>query len=414
MKKRGAVNAGLLDQALALAWVKLHICQFGGDPSKITIAGESAGGGSVMYHGIALRGTIGSLLYNQGIAASPYLPYQYKYNDAHPTNAYYAFSQAAGCPSSGNVFNCLRSKDTNTLQQANHDVTQQAPYGYWAFGPVTDNSYIFNRPMQQLPTKKVNGKRLLVGYNANEGALFVPPIIMTEADLVGWLQSAQFKNLSPTQINTVLAANPNNATTDPNAPRWDTNGLTGPTAVEMSQDANGQQQRANNIYAEATFACPAFWLADAYTKPGSAAYVYQYSVPFAYHSGDLGVYFGPQEPNHSDDIALAFRRIWGNFIRTGNPSISAPIANGAASANPSAPHPASNWPAWNNAQPKMLNLNITGGTPYQAPTLWGTTVTQFAQPGLQNAINLVEASQWEGGRLARCNVYKSLAPSIPI
>jgi len=92
------VNAGILDQALALAWVKLHICQFGGDPSKVTIAGESAGAGSVMYHSIALGGSLGNLLYDQGIAASPYLPYQYKYNDAHPTNAYYAFSQAAGCP----------------------------------------------------------------------------------------------------------------------------------------------------------------------------------------------------------------------------------------------------------------------------------------------------------------------------
>ncbi len=125
------VNAGLLDQAFALAWVKLFICQFGGDPSQVTISGESAGGGSVLYHGIALQGGLGNLLYKQGIAASPYLPFQYKYNDPQPTSKYYAFSQAAGCPSSGNVFNCLVGKDTNTLQQANFAVTQAATYGYW-------------------------------------------------------------------------------------------------------------------------------------------------------------------------------------------------------------------------------------------------------------------------------------------
>lgn len=77
--RNGVVNAGLLDQHFALQWVQTYVSLFGGNSSQVTIAGESAGGGSVMLQDIAYGGSLGDQLFVNTIAASPYLPMQYGY-----------------------------------------------------------------------------------------------------------------------------------------------------------------------------------------------------------------------------------------------------------------------------------------------------------------------------------------------
>ena len=127
------MNAGLLDQHFALQWVQTYIGLFAGNSSQVTIAGESAGGGSVMLQDMAYGGSLGDQLFTNTIAASPYLPMQYGYKvsdtkfdpnpatdksqDWVPSQSYYAFAQQAGCPDtnayghvSQTIFQCLVGK----------------------------------------------------------------------------------------------------------------------------------------------------------------------------------------------------------------------------------------------------------------------------------------------------------------
>lgn len=174
---KGALNAGLLDQHFTLEWVQQYISLFGGDPSRVTIAGESAGAGSVMTQAMAYGGSEGTQYFQNAIVNSPYLPMQYAYNDFVPEQYYYQFAAKAGClertgdVGRGNeltggegVFECLVSMDSLTLQEANSNVTLlEAPYGQWAFLPVTDGTFLQSRPSEQLLSGKVNGLRMLSG-----------------------------------------------------------------------------------------------------------------------------------------------------------------------------------------------------------------------------------------------------------
>ena len=66
----GDLNAGFLDQIESLRWVKKNIAAFGGNPGRITINGQSAGGGSVQLHLVADLG--GETLFHGAIAQSVY------------------------------------------------------------------------------------------------------------------------------------------------------------------------------------------------------------------------------------------------------------------------------------------------------------------------------------------------------
>ena len=80
--------------------------------------------------------------------------------------------------------------------------------------------------------------------NANEGAVLVPPTINTQDDLVNWIQS-RFPYLSDRHIARLLETYPSvEGPVNASEPRYETDGYGPATAVNVSQIATGQQQRA--------------------------------------------------------------------------------------------------------------------------------------------------------------------------
>lgn len=291
-------------------------------------------------------------------------------------------------------------------------------FGSWTFLPVIDGDFIQTRPSVQLSQGKVLGKRILVGNNANEGAPLTNPDIVSRADYDAFV-TATFPLFTPADIallNTVYKIN--ESAPGDNATRFDTLGDSGPTALTQSEMATGIQQSVFNIQAETTFACPAQWLAEAFSSEGHAdrqAWKYQFSVTPAYHGADLSAYFAVGATVPNADFAHAFQKIWGNFIINNTPVISLEDAT-AGFLNATVPVGLDGeiqWPAYDANEPWQMDLNTTGGA--VAETVVTTDLSYFERTGagIVNTFRLVNATSWEGGRGARCDFWRSISARVP-
>jgi carboxylesterase type B len=428
VKQHGALNTGLLDQRFALEWVQKYIHLFGGNASHVTIGGHSAGAGAVLLQALASGVNQSVELFSNIIAPSPYLPTMYIYNDSVPTGWYDLLLETVGCKNpndtavddSSSSFDCLQNTPSLTLQDANALISASGPYGSWAFVPVTDGIFLPSEPSQQLGTGKIGGYRVLSGHTAEEAPHFVPQNITSEFELMRWL-NLTYPYLTAEKIENLLQhyhlSELKNLSD--NQARYATDGFGSTTALTTSTLATGYQQLANNVYAEATFACPSYWLVDAFSIGGShqqkiarSGFKYQYSVPAALHGSDLAaVYGGNEEQGMGLDLSGAFQLSWANFITNNDPSIPVKYANGRAlGLGDTGAEKLARWPTWQaNGERLMVNYNQTGGDEYTATVVQGAPeVVLFKGQRLRNWFNVYDAWDWEGGRGERCELWRTL------
>ncbi|KAJ7351998.1 alpha/beta-hydrolase [Mycena albidolilacea] len=315
-----------VDQEFALRWVNQHVCGFGvGDPSKVTIWGESAGAGSVLQHVIANGGQTKPQLFRGAITSSTFLPSQYRYDDYFP--------EVLCCTSAKDSMACLRAVDPSVLATVNANINNAGFYGTFTTVPVVDGAFITQRPTLSLLEGKVNGEALLAVTNTFEGVDFVNQSVSTTATQYSY---DLFPGFSDIQSRIVGA-------------------LYGGLGTDSFQ--------VNAIQGESIFICPTYYLLNAFR---GRAFKGEFAVPPGLHSDDYAYYWpnGVAPPFNNTDFIDAFAQTFTSFIVNLDPN------------HKLAPTVLPKWNKYDVLNTEMLFNKTVNDQPVVRPTMTSNTLLE--------------------------------------
>jgi para-nitrobenzyl esterase len=313
-------NYGLLDQQTALQWVQQNIGAFGGDPSRVTIFGQSAGGESVLIHLVSpqSRG-----LYSQGIVESgpfwaqgPTIDNVHSKADAEQIGQ--DFAQSLGYSGPDAIQKMRKVNAMDIVNASPWPATSWDRTHTLKFEPTIDGWLLPDSVDALFGLYKENPVPFMIGTNANDGTTLSAGANMTVPEYIVFLQ-----NYFGTDASKVFAQYPANSTEE-------------------------VQLRLAQIMTRYDFADAAKFAAGSMGDLERNTYLYRYSYVLpdqpngAFHGSETLLLFGlTKDMKANPVVADNLVDFWTRFAKTGDP-------NGEVSVT---------WPQYTRADGRYLDIN---------------------------------------------------------
>jgi para-nitrobenzyl esterase len=307
-------NYGIEDQAAALRWVQRNAARFGGDPSNVTLAGQSSGARSVCVH---LAAPMSRRLFDRAIIQSAACATELVTKPVADERGAQAIAEV-GCGSSPDVAACLREQPVGellaTLDGVGAPINDRVRDDPW--GPVTGTRLLPLQPIDAIAAGSAARVPILTGSTRDE----TRPFVGLEYDAVG-------KPLTEEAYRT-LVRETFGGDADAVLERYPAAAFPTP-AIALSAVLTD--------WGGSIGACPVLRTAEA-ASPHGPVFMYEFSEPRsdpingfplgAYHSWDLHFVWEVDIPgNEAPELTTPQRTLgeqlrgyWSSFAHTGDPN----------------------------------------------------------------------------------------------